>query len=78
MTIRKFFGLRDEIFDGAEALVPEVQVRQVDAEAAFAAAQLDEGYQIERWGDDAEAVRRRDAIKNDLDAAARFIDLLKG
>ncbi|MEE8499766.1 MAG: ATP12 family protein [Kiloniellales bacterium] len=51
---------------------------EVDAETAFAAAQLDEGYQIERWGDDPEATRRRDTIKNDLGAAARFMDLLKG
>ncbi len=49
---------------------------EVDAEAAFAAAQLDESYQIERWGDDPEAVRRRDAIKSDLDAAARFMALI--
>ncbi|MEE8188435.1 MAG: ATP12 family protein [Kiloniellales bacterium] len=55
-----------------------LSARQIDAEAAFAAAQLDEGYQIEKWGDDPEALRRRGAIKNDLDAAARFLNLLKG
>ena len=51
---------------------------QVDAEAAFAAAQLDESYQIERWGDDPEAVRRCDAIKSDLAATARFMVLIAG
>ena len=49
----------------------------IDAEAAFAAAQLEETHQIERWGEDAEAARRRAAIKADLDAAARLMNLLR-
>jgi chaperone required for assembly of F1-ATPase len=51
---------------------------RIDAAAAFDAAQLDESYQIERWGEDPEAARRRAAIKADLDAAARFLALLRG
>jgi len=51
---------------------------RIDAAAAFEAAQLDESYQIERWGADPEAVRRRAAIKVDLEAAARFLALLRG
>ena len=50
---------------------------RIDAEAAFAAAELDETYQIERWGEDPEAVRRRAAVKADLEAAARLIALLR-
>lgn len=50
---------------------------RIDAEAAFEAAQLDESYQIERWGEDPEAVRRRAAIKADLDAAAQLMALLR-
>ncbi len=50
---------------------------RIDAEAAFAAAQIDETYQIERWGADPELARRREAIKADLDAAARFLALLR-
>ena len=50
---------------------------RIDAAAAFEAAQLDEGYQIERWGEDPEAVRRRADIKADLAAAARFLALLR-
>ena len=49
---------------------------RIDAAAAFEAAQLDESYQIERWGEDPEAVRRRAAIKADLEAAARLFALL--
>ncbi len=49
----------------------------IDAEAAFDAAQLDESYQIERWGEDPEVARRRAAIKADLAAAARFLALLR-
>jgi chaperone required for assembly of F1-ATPase len=51
---------------------------RIDAAAAFDAAQLDESYQIERWGEDPEAARRRAAIKADLEAAARFLALLRG
>ena len=49
---------------------------RIDAAAAFDAAQLDESYQIERWGEDPEAGRRRAAIKADLETAARFLALL--
>ncbi len=50
---------------------------RIDAEAAFDAAQLDESYQIERWGEDPETARRRAAVKADLAAAARFLALLR-
>ena len=46
--------------------------------AAFEAAQLDELYQAERWGEDPEAQRRREAIEAELSAAARAFDLLRG
>jgi chaperone required for assembly of F1-ATPase len=48
----------------------------LDAEAAFEASQLDETFQIEAWGEDAEAARRRGAVAEDIQAAARFLDLL--
>ncbi len=50
---------------------------RIDAAAAFEAAQLDESYQIERWGEDPEAARRRAAIKADIETAARFLALLR-
>jgi chaperone required for assembly of F1-ATPase len=49
---------------------------RLDAEAAFVAAQLDETFQIETWGEDAEADARRQALAADIAAAARFIALL--
>ena len=48
---------------------------EVDADAAWAAAQVDEDYQIEKWGEDEEAAERRRNIRADLDAAARLLEL---
>jgi chaperone required for assembly of F1-ATPase len=50
---------------------------RIDAAAAFAAAQLDESYQTERWGADPEVASRAAAIREDLAAAARFLTLLR-
>jgi chaperone required for assembly of F1-ATPase len=44
---------------------------------AFAAAQLDELYQIERWGEDPIAIKRHEGIRRDIDAGARFLALLE-
>jgi chaperone required for assembly of F1-ATPase len=52
----------------AERLTPE---------EAFTAAQLDESFQIERWGEDAEQTQRRAALKEDIALAARFAALLR-
>ena len=51
---------------------------RLDPEGAFAASQLDESFQIEQWGEDAEAALRRMAIAEDIAAAARFAALLTG
>lgn len=45
---------------------------------AFALSQLDESYQIERWGEDAEAARRRTALHDDIRDAWRFMLLARG
>jgi chaperone required for assembly of F1-ATPase len=50
---------------------------EIDPEAAFAAAHVDELFQVERWGEDAEAAGRRDRILADLRAAADFIVLCR-
>jgi len=50
---------------------------RIDADAAFGASQLDESFQIEAWGEDAEAMERRRALAADIAAIARFIDLLR-
>jgi chaperone required for assembly of F1-ATPase len=49
---------------------------RLDADGAFAASQLDESFQIEAWGEDAEAAARREALAADIAAAARFLQLL--
>jgi chaperone required for assembly of F1-ATPase len=52
--------------------------RRLDAGSAFAASQLDETFQIEAWGEDAEATKRRAALAEDIAAVARFLALLDG
>jgi chaperone required for assembly of F1-ATPase len=49
---------------------------RLDADHAFAASQLDETFQIEAWGEDAEATQRRTTLAADIKAAARFLELL--
>ena len=49
---------------------------RLDPEGAFAAAELDASYQIELWGEDPEATRRRAVCRADLEAAARLGELL--
>lgn len=50
---------------------------EITPEQAAHAAQLDELFQTERWGADAEAVERRVAQLGDLVAGKRFLDLLQ-
>jgi chaperone required for assembly of F1-ATPase len=50
---------------------------RLDAAEAFAASQLDESFQIEAWGEDAEQAERRRALAADIEAAARFLSLLR-
>jgi len=49
----------------------------VDADDAFAASQVDELFQAERWGEDAGAAARREALRGEIRAAARFFDLVR-
>jgi len=50
---------------------------RVDADEAFRLSQLDELYQAERWGEDAEAARRREGLRQELATAARFLELVR-
>jgi chaperone required for assembly of F1-ATPase len=52
-----------------------LNARRITAEEAWALSLLDETFQIERWGEDAEAAHRRANLKDDLSAAARFLAL---
>ena len=62
---------------GSMALALALIEGQLDAEALIAASQLDEQYQSEQWGEDAEAAERRTALAEEINACARFVDLLR-
>ena len=49
----------------------------LDAAAAAQASQIDETFQAELWGEDADAVKSRDALRDDISTAACFLDLVK-
>jgi chaperone required for assembly of F1-ATPase len=48
----------------------------IDREAAWAAAQVDEDWQAEHWGEDDLAIQARAAHRADFDAGARLLSLL--
>jgi chaperone required for assembly of F1-ATPase len=50
---------------------------ELDAPTAHALGALDALFQAEQWGEDAEAVARREAVAADIALAARFIALTK-
>lgn len=47
-----------------------------DSDTVWRAAQIDEDWQAEQWGEDELATRARDAHRADFDAGARFLGLL--
>ncbi|CAK0751852.1 ATP synthase mitochondrial F1 complex assembly factor 2 [Azospirillaceae bacterium] len=49
---------------------------RISPDEAFAFSELDESYQIEFWGEDLEATKRRTRLRRDLTAVRRFVDLL--
>jgi len=63
---------------GSLVLALALAEMRLDPESAFAAAQLEESFEIERWGEDAEQTRRRAALQDDIALAARFVALLNG
>ena len=50
---------------------------RLDVAGAFAAAQMDELYQVDRWGDDPLAEKHREGVRRDIEACARFLSLLE-
>ena len=49
---------------------------RIDAEQALAASLLDELYEIERWGQDAETERRHQAFRRDVEASELYLAAL--
>ena len=62
---------------GSALLSLMLQAKAVQPEAAWQAAHVDEDFQIEQWGEDDEAVRRRAGRKREYDGMIRFFELLK-
>ncbi len=61
---------------GSAVLSLAISEGEIAAEAAWTAANVDEDWQIELWGWDAEAERQRASRRAEFDAAVRFLDLL--
>ncbi len=61
---------------GSLVIALAIAEQRLDAEQAFTAAQLDELYQIEKWGEDPIATERHAGIRKDMQAGARFLALL--
>ena len=63
---------------GSALLALAVALGRMSPEEAWAAAHVDEDWQIRQWGEDAEAASRRAARWRDFAGAARALSLLDG
>lgn len=61
---------------GSALLALALEAGEIEAEAAWAAAHVDEDWQAEQWGQDAEAVARRNFRKRDYMAAVQLLAAL--
>jgi chaperone required for assembly of F1-ATPase len=62
---------------GSLVIALAVAERRITAAQSFEAAQLDELFQIERWGADPIATQRHDGIRHGMNAGATFLALLE-
>jgi len=62
---------------GSALLALAVHERRLSMEEAWAAAHVDDDWQIQEWGEDAEARARRDKRRVDMQAAAQVLSLLE-
>jgi chaperone required for assembly of F1-ATPase len=62
---------------GSLILALAVAEERLDAAEAFALSRIDETFQAENWGRDAEAEERTQRLAQELAAAARFLDLAR-
>ncbi len=63
---------------GSLILALAVAEGRLEPAAAWALSRIDEAFQNERWGEDAEAAERAGRVREDFVAAARFLALIKG
>lgn len=62
---------------GSALLALAVDFGELDAQTAWKAAHVDEDFQAEHWGEDAEALARRAHRRRDMMAAAELIEAIK-
>ncbi|MBT3927484.1 MAG: ATPase, partial [Rhodospirillaceae bacterium] len=62
---------------GSFILALAVSENHIGADQAFEMSLLDESFQKERWGEDAEAAARNQHLKDDMNAAVLFLSLLR-
>lgn len=60
---------------GSALLAAMLAAGKIPADAAWLAANVDEDWQIETWGEDAEATARRAGRRNEFSACVTFINL---
>ncbi|MBN9079160.1 MAG: ATPase [Rhizobiales bacterium 65-79] len=61
---------------GSALLALAVEAHAIEAETAWAAAHIDEDWNVEHWGEDSEAAKRRAGRKRDMMAAVALLDAL--
>ncbi|MCR6650551.1 MAG: hypothetical protein NVV73_03140 [Cellvibrionaceae bacterium] len=61
---------------GSALLALAVEARRLEPDAAWAAAHVDEDWNIAQWGEDAEVAERRKARRRDFDAAVALLGAL--
>ncbi len=61
---------------GSAVLALALAWGRVDGEQVFTLSQIDDDWQTERWGDDAEAVQRRKNLRADILAADKLLRLI--
>jgi chaperone required for assembly of F1-ATPase len=62
---------------GSVLLSMMLQAEAADADAVWAAAHVDEDYQISQWGEDFEAAERRKGRRAEFDGLVRYLGLLE-
>ena len=65
------------VVTGSVVLALALADAQLSGEEIFAAAQLDETWQMERWGEDEEAVASRKNMQADLESIERFLAMCR-
>ena len=62
---------------GSVLLALALEAGRLDADAAYAASTLDEKFQEEQWGEDAEATARAQLLQEDIRSVGRFLELYR-